>query len=71
MFGADPATRWGFRIEPSGDGTRLTQVAEDFRSDELKAAGDAFLSEIPDRGQRNLDTMQATLDAIRNACEGG
>lgn len=69
LFGGGVATRWGFTIEAIETGARLTQVTEDLRSEELKAAGAKFLPEIADRSQRNLETMEATLAAIAADCE--
>ncbi len=70
-FGTGPMTRWGFVIEPSGEGTRLVQVTEDMRPDALKELGAKFLPEIADRVKRNYETMEATLSAIAGACEEG
>jgi len=70
-FGTDPVTRWGFVIEPTDDGTtRLVQVTDDMRSDDLKALGAKYLPEIADRVQRNYETMEATLAAIARECVG-
>ena len=68
-FGSNAATRWGFTIERIVTGARLSQVTDDMRSEELKAVGAKFLPEIPDRAQRNLETMEATLAAIAADCE--
>ena len=69
MFGDDPFSRWGFSIEPTTSGTRVTQTTEDLRSEELKKASLAFLPEVQDRQARNLETMAATLEALAQACE--
>ena len=69
IFGGDAVTRWGFKIEATSGGSLLTQTADDMRPEKLKAAGDAFLTEIPDRSIRNIETMQATVAAIAAACE--
>lgn len=71
MFGTDAVTSWGFEIEPTDSGSRLTQVAEDMRPDGLKKLGEKFIPEIADRVKRNEETMEATLAAIAQACEGG
>lgn len=68
-FGSGAATRWGFTIERIETGTRLSQATDDMRSEELKAVGAKFLPEIPDRAQRNFETMEATLAAIAADCE--
>jgi hypothetical protein len=68
-FGSDAVTRWGFIIEGTETGTRLSQVTDDMRPEELKVMGAKFLPEIPDRAQRNLETMEATLAAIAADCE--
>jgi uncharacterized protein YndB with AHSA1/START domain len=69
-FGSGPMTTWGFVIEPTDAGTRLQQVTEDMRPDDLKALGAKFLPEIADRVKRNYETMDATLTAIAAVCEG-
>ena len=69
MFGSDAVTRWGFVIEPTGEGCRLVQVTEDMRPEGLKALGAKVLPEIADRVKRNYETMEATLTAIASVCE--
>lgn len=69
LFGDKPFSRWGFSIEPMDAGARVTQTTEDLRTEEIKQRSLAFLPEIPDRRQRNLETMAATLDALAQACE--
>ena len=62
-------SRWGFSIEPADAGTRVTQTTEDLRTEETKQGSLAFLPEVPDRRERNLETMAATLNALARACE--
>ncbi|MFT7598771.1 MAG: hypothetical protein ACI8TP_001695 [Acidimicrobiales bacterium] len=68
-FGDKPFSRWGFSIEPTDAGTRVTQTTEDLRTEEIKQRSLDFLPEIPDRRERNLETMAGTLDALARACE--
>ena len=69
LFGDDPFARWEFSIAQKDAGSLLTQTTEDLRSDKLVAASLAFLPDVPDRRQRNLDMMATTLAAIAEACE--
>ena len=69
LFGNDPFARWGFRIKQNDAGSILTQTTEDLRSEKLIAASLAFLPEVPDRRQSNLDMMAGTLAAIAAVCE--
>ena len=69
LFGDEPFSRWGFLIEPVEAGARVTETTEDLRTEEIKQRSLAFLPEIPDRRERNLETMAATLDALARACE--
>ena len=70
-FGSDAVTRWGFAIEATDGGSRLTEIAEDMRSDDLKRVGERFLPDIADRDKRNVETMEATLAAIASELESG
>lgn len=59
---------WGYRIEPTGSGCRVTEWTEDLRP----ASAMEFsrqLSGVDDRAARNRATMGATLERLAAALE--
>jgi uncharacterized protein YndB with AHSA1/START domain len=63
-----PVARWEYRIEPHGDGVELIETVEDRRGRILQAVS-PLITGSPDRSQRNADTMESTLQAIKAAAE--
>lgn len=59
---------WGYRIEPTGSGCRVTEWSEDLRPE---AALDMSkqISGIDDRTERNRETMAGTLDLLAASLE--
>ena len=67
MFDFHYAT-WGYRIEPTETGCRVTEWTEDLRP--LSAIEfSRQTSGVDDRAERNLLTMRATLDRLAAAVE--
>lgn len=60
---------WGYRIEPTAEGSRVTEWSEDLRP-ESALEYSVQMSGIEDRGARNQQTMSATLDRLAAALEG-
>jgi uncharacterized protein YndB with AHSA1/START domain len=60
---------WGYRIEPTEGGCRVTEWTENLLPDSVMKAA-AEISGIEDRSARNRETMQATLDSLAAALEG-
>ena len=69
MFGDGVLSKWSYTIEAADGGCLVTEIAGDLRSDDLIAASKVFLSDIPDRGARNRETMTTTLDRLADAVE--
>ena len=67
MFGFHYAT-WGYRIEPTGAGCRVTEWAIDLRPESALEFSIAT-SGIADRAGRNRETMSATLERLAAALE--
>ena len=63
-----PVARWEYRLEPAGDAVRLIEAVQDRRGRLLRAVS-ALITGSPDRDQRNADTMESTLAAIKAAAE--
>lgn len=63
-----PVARWEYRIEPHGDGVRLVESVEDRRGRVLRAVS-PLITGSPDRAERNADTMETTLQAVKAAAE--
>lgn len=59
---------WGYRIEPTGDGCRVTEWTENLLPGSVMEAAKK-ISGIDDRSARNRQTMQATLDQLAAALE--
>ena len=60
--------KWGYGIEATDTGCRVTEYWQDLRPDEIKAMGGA-ISGVEDRESHNRGTMAATLDALAAAVE--
>jgi uncharacterized protein YndB with AHSA1/START domain len=63
-----PVARWEYRIEPHGEGVRLIETVEDRRGRLLRAVS-PLVTGSPDRGARNADTMESTLQAVKAEAE--
>jgi uncharacterized protein YndB with AHSA1/START domain len=59
---------WGYRIEPTHGGSRVTEWSEDLRPPEVMELSKQ-LSGVEDRGARNRDTMSGTLERLAAALE--
>jgi uncharacterized protein YndB with AHSA1/START domain len=59
---------WGYRIEPIGNGCRVTEWSEDLRP-ESALEYSASMSGVDDRAGRNRATMSGTLDRLAAALE--
>ena len=60
---------WGYRIEPTDSGCRVTEWTEDLRP-ESALEFSKKMSGVDDREQRNHDTMSVTLERLAAAVEG-
>jgi uncharacterized protein YndB with AHSA1/START domain len=63
-----PVARWEYRLEPGEDGVRLVETVDDRRGALLRKVS-PFITGSPDRDQRNGDTMETTLQAVKAAAE--
>lgn len=61
---------WGYRIEPTRDGCRVTEWTETLVPDSVMERAKR-ISGVEDRSARNRETMQATLDRLAAALEDG
>ncbi len=59
---------WGYRIEPTGTGCRVTEWNEDLRP-ESALEFSKTVSGIDDRTERNRETMSGTLERLAAALE--
>lgn len=59
---------WGYRIEPAGDGSRVTEWSEDLRPDSALEFSKQ-MSGVEDRAERNRQTMSVTLERLAAALE--
>ncbi|HEX2575296.1 MAG TPA: SRPBCC family protein [Aquihabitans sp.] len=59
---------WGYRIEPTATGSRVTEWSEDFRP-EFALEWSAKISGVDDRTGRNRQTMSTTLERLAAAVE--
>jgi uncharacterized protein YndB with AHSA1/START domain len=59
---------WGYRIEPTGDGCRVTEWNEDLRPESAMEFSKQ-VSGIDDRTERNRQTMSQTLERLSAALE--
>lgn len=60
---------WGYRIEPTDTGCRVTEWSDDLRPDSVLEFS-RETSGIDDRGARNRETMSTTLERLAAAVEG-
>jgi uncharacterized protein YndB with AHSA1/START domain len=60
---------WGYRIEPTESGCRVTEWSEDLRP-ESALEFSKQLSGVDDRTERNRQTMSTTLERLAVALEG-
>jgi uncharacterized protein YndB with AHSA1/START domain len=68
MFDFHYAT-WGYRIEPTASGCRVTEWSEDLRPESVLEMSKQ-MSGVDDRGARNRETMSGTLERLAAALEG-
>ncbi len=59
---------WGYRIEPTDTGCRVTEWSEDLRP-ESALEFSKKMSGVDDRAERNRQTMSETLDRLAAALE--
>jgi uncharacterized protein YndB with AHSA1/START domain len=59
---------WGYRIEPTADGCRVTEWSEDLRPESALEFSQQ-LSGVQDRAARNQHTMSGTLERLAAAVE--
>jgi uncharacterized protein YndB with AHSA1/START domain len=60
---------WGYRIEPTDSGCRVTEWTEDLRPQSALEMSKQ-MSGVDDRTERNRTTMTGTLDRLAAALEG-
>ncbi len=60
---------WGYRIEPTDTGCRVTEWSQDLRP-ESALEFSKKMSGVADRAERNRQTMSATLERLAAAVEG-
>jgi uncharacterized protein YndB with AHSA1/START domain len=60
---------WGYRIEPTADGCRVTEWSEDLRPESAMEMSKQ-MSGVEDRAERNRQTMSGTLERLAAALEG-
>ena len=60
---------WGYRIEPNGTGSRVTEWSEDLRPESAMEFSQQ-LSGVSDRAERNRQTISGTLERLAAALEG-
>ena len=63
-----PVARWEYRIEPHAEGVELVESVEDRRGRLLRAVS-PYVTGSRDRAERNADTMESTLQAVKAAAE--
>jgi uncharacterized protein YndB with AHSA1/START domain len=59
---------WGYRIEPTDTGCRVTEWSEDLRPESAMEVSKQ-ISGIDDRGERNRETISTTLERLAAAVE--
>ena len=60
---------WGYRIEPTAGGSRVTEWSEDLRPESVMEMSKQ-ISGVHDRAERNRSTMSGTLERLAAALEG-
>ena len=74
--GEVPLVRWGFVLEPDGDGTRVTETWEVlpgypvYLRDEQALGDDELMARIEGMGQLARDGIPATLANLKRVVEG-
>ena len=68
FFGDLVWARWGFLIEPDGDGCVVTEVWDDLRPESIMELSQQ-ISGVTDRVGRNRETMTETLERLAKAVE--
>jgi uncharacterized protein YndB with AHSA1/START domain len=63
-----PVAHWEYRIDPHAEGVELVESVEDRRGTLLRALS-PYITGSPDRAERNADTMESTLRAVKAAAE--
>ena len=69
VFGDLRFAKWGYRIEPTAKGCRVTEWSEDLRPDSALEFSKE-MSGVEDRHARNHETMSGTLERLATALEG-
>jgi uncharacterized protein YndB with AHSA1/START domain len=59
---------WGYRIEPTGSGCRVTEWNDDLRPESVMELS-AEISGVDNRTERNRQTMSATLERLAATLE--
>jgi len=59
---------WGYRIEPTESGCRVTEWSEDLRPESVVEFGKQ-VSGVDDRTERNRETMRGTLERLAAALQ--
>jgi hypothetical protein len=59
---------WGYRIEPTETGCRVTEWSEDLRPESTLELSEQ-ISGVDDRAERNRRTMSGTLERLAAALE--
>lgn len=59
---------WGYRIEPTASGSRVTEWSEDLRPESAMEMSQQ-MSGVADRTARNRETMSTTLERLAAALE--
>ncbi|MEZ5226383.1 MAG: SRPBCC family protein [Acidimicrobiales bacterium] len=60
--------KWGYSIEPTDDGCRVTEYTQDLRPEEIKERGSS-ISGVTDRLSHNRAGMEVTLERLAAAVE--
>lgn len=68
MFGDFTFASWGYDIEATEAGCRVTEHTQDLRPEEHRGGG-AAISGVEDRAAHNKAGMEATLERLANAVE--
>ncbi len=63
-----PVARWSYRVEPVGDGCRLTETWQDRRGAALSRTG-RLLTGVADRTAFTARSLEQTLERVRHRAE--
>lgn len=67
-----PVARWGYRFEPAGDGTLVTESWQDRRGRTALVLGRIFTGRVTNhRPEANREGMRATLARLKRELETG